>query len=1147
MSQELSFQHLACQHKGWIGHAQPQGLVVTDLREQVLLALGELLRGFQEADARAGHTLLAVELRKERLEHVYAGLVTVIMRLVFLLYAEDKGLLPLHEPLYAQGYSLQELFGRLEEDRNRHGATLGQRFGAWARLVSLFRLLHGGVSAATGFVLPTRRGGLFDPDRYPFLEGRERPQKSGEPLELPEVSDATILSVLTHLAVHKGERLMYRDLDVEHIGGVYEGLMGFDIQITTGKSVRLAPQHVVVGLDDLARMPGPERLRHLKAEAGADIKDRAAAEVRDAKTADALFAALSKRVSSRDPQLLPAGTLVLQPGQERRKTGSHYTPRALTRPIVEAALRPVWERLGPSPSEEQILDLKICDPAMGSGAFLVEVCRQVADRLAAAWRRSGAPREVQADEDATLHARRLVAQRCLYGVDKNPLAVDLARVSLWLETFASEHPFTFVDHALRHGDSLVGLTRDQISDFSFHAAPEENGPASVRECVEPVVKKAEKSRKRAVRAQAAQLGLVRQRIDEQAEEALKKRRDLQKKGDVKDDRPLVELWREAEEALEPVRDLGDVLVSAYFGEATDKARQKARDDWAFKVQAWLSAEGLYNNEIVGAAKELRWMERPVWPFHWEVELPEVFSRDNPGFDAIVGNPPFAGKNSLAGSNPPAFLDWLQLVHEGSHGNADLVAHFFRRAFGLLRKGGSFGLIATNTIAQGDTRGTGLRWICTRGGTIYEARRRYKWPGAAAVVVSVVHVVKGAAQGSVVLDGREVPRITAFLFHTGGNDDPAVLKRNAEVGFQGSIVLGMGFTFDDTNEDATPIAEMRRLIAKDPRNQERISPYIGGEELNTSPTHAHHRYVINFGQMAEGAARQWPDLMAIVEARVKPERLKLANNTDGLNRKKSWWLWGRYTPALFEAIRDKERVLAIARVSQSAAFTILPPDRVFSEQLIVIALDSLSLLAILQSRAHESWARFFGSSMKDDLRYTPSDCFETFPFPPPGDPRALAEAHPALEAIGRLYYDHRAALMVSNNEGLTKTYNRFHDPDEKSPGIATLRALHAEMDRAVLDAYGWTDIRPDYDYRPQLDESTRYTWDDTTRDEVLGRLLDLNRRYAAEEKAAADEAASDAAWQKALSKGAPAPADDKPAPAKKGRKKGGPGGRSNLIG
>lgn len=185
-----------------------------------------------------------------------------------------------------------------------------------------------------------------------------------------------------------------------------------------------------------------------------------------------------------------------------------------------------------------------------------------------------------------------------------------------------------------------------------------------------------------------------------------------------------------------------------------------------------------------------------------------------------------------------------------------------------------------------------------------------------------------------------------------------------------------------------------------------------------------------------------------------------------------------------------------------SFAFLPPNLVFSHALIIFPLETYSAFCALQSRPHEIWARFFGSSMKDDLRYTPSDCFETFPFP------KNWENDPALEAAGRDYYEFRAALMIRNNEGLTKTYNRFHDPYEHDPEIQKLRELHAALDRAVLDAYGWTDIPTACEYRLdyEIDEEEwgnrkkpyRYRWPEAIHDEVLGRLLELNEIRAREE-------------------------------------------------
>ncbi|MEM1395196.1 MAG: type IIL restriction-modification enzyme MmeI, partial [Cyanobacteria bacterium P01_H01_bin.150] len=433
------------------------------------------------------------------------------------------------------------------------------------------------------------------------------------------------------------------------------------------------------------------------------------------------------------------------------------------------------------------------------------------------------------------------------------------------------------------------------------------------------------------------------------------------------------------------------------------------------------------------------------------------------------------------------------------------------------KNGCFGLIATNTIAQGDTRSTGLRYICENGGTIFNAQKRLKWPGLAAVVVSVVNVFKGDYQGIKLLDGRKVDLISAFLFKSGGNNNPAVLLANADKSFQGSIVLGMGFTFDDSKPDATPIPEMQRLIEQNPKNQERIFPYIGGEEVNSSPNHTHHRYVINFGEMSEGEAREYPDLMKIVEEKVKPQRISLPpKNSWNKTVAAKWWLFGADRVELRNAIAPLERVLVCCIIGKHLSFAFLPNGMVYSHKLNIFSLDSYAAFAILQGRIHEVFARFFSSTMKDDLNYSPSDCFQTFPFP------KNWETNPTLEAIGKEYYEYRAALMIRNNQGLTDTYNRFHNPDEYDPEIIKLRELHTAMDKAVLDAYGWSDIATDcnflLDYEEEEDDNLtpnpspyqreggrrqkkkpwRYRWSEETHDEVLARLLDLNQQRHQEE-------------------------------------------------
>jgi hypothetical protein len=1068
-----------------------QNEVSEKLAEQVLHALYEFLRGFQAAhDASKGELL-----RKPLAEHpdeVYRALLTVILRLVFLLYSEERDMLP-EDETFLRYYSLAGLYERLREDAALFPDTMDQRYGAWAQLLVLFRMVYDGAESGA-MRLPKRHGALFDPDRFTFLEGRSSggARHSDERIEPPLVPDGTIYRALEKLLVLDGERISYRALDVEQIGSVYETMMGFRLETATGRSVAIKAQKkqgapTGVDLEALLAEPADKRGKWIQDLADRKLTDTVKQVVASAATVEDLHSALLPVIDlAATPDLVSKGAMVLQPSEERRRSGSHYTPRALTEPIVRTTLQPILARLrgedGRPPRPTQILDLKICDPAMGSGAFLVEACRQLGDALVEAWRAHGEMPAIPPDEDELIFAMRLVTQRCLYGVDRNPVAVDLAKVSLWLATLAKDHALTFLDHALRHGDSLVGLSRKQIEALHWDSGSPILKGLGVREPLEKVT-------------------ALRKRIRE-ADESVS-------------DRELRDLWDQGQSELGKVRLLGDLVVAAFFEGEKPKDREAKRSEY---VSAVVSGEA---ERYRGRLEERRHAERPLVPFHWEIEFPEVFERGNPGFDAIVGNPPFAGKNTMASANVSGYPDWLKHVHTESHGNADLVAHFYRRSFYLLHNGGAFGLIATNTIAQGDTRATGLRWICKHGGEIFAARRRVKWPGTAAVVVSVVHVSKGPIVGAPMLDGRQVGAISAFLFHRGSHEDPLRLIANSGKCFIGSLVLGVGFTFDDTDRKgvASPLAEMRRLIEKDSRNADLIFPYIGGDEVNSSPTYAHHRYVINFGEKSEAEARRWQDLMTIVEQKVKSDRQEQGSTVNP----DRWWMFARPASNLARASLGLKRVLACSLVSNKLQFAFLPQGMVYSHKLAVLPFENFAPFSSLQSNVHEVWARFFSSSMKDDINYSPSDCFETFPFP------ENWETDPTLEAAGKAYYEYRAALMVRNNEGLTKTYNRFHDPDERDPDILKLRELHAVMDRAVLDAYGWSDIATDCEFLLdyEIDEEEwgdkkkpwRYRWPDEVRDEVLARLLDLNAERAKEE-ARSGAAAAKMGGKKAVAKRAP---------------------------
>ncbi len=551
-----------------------QNEVSERLAQQVLHALYELLRGFQAAhDASKGELLR--EPLAEHPDEVYRALLTVILRLVFLLYAEERDMLP-EDGTFLRYYSLAGLHERLREDAALFPDTMDQRFGAWAQLVVLFRMIHDGADSGA-MRLPKRHGVLFDPDRFKFLEGRPSggARQIHERIEPPLVPDGTIYRALEKLLVLDGERISYRALDVEQIGSVYETMMGFRLETATGRSVAIKAQKkqgapTAVDLEALLGEPATKREKWLETQSDRKLTDTVKKATAGASTLEDLHAALLPVIdAAATPDLVPQGAMVLQPSEERRRSGSHYTPRALTEPIVRTTLEPILARLrgadGRPPRPAQILDLKVCDPAMGSGAFLVEACRQLGDALVEAWRAHGEVPSIPPDEDEVIFARRLIAQRCLYGVDRNPVAVDLAKVSLWLVTLAKDHALTFVDHALRHGDSLVGLSRKQIE--AFHWDPDAPRFQAGFETMQ-------------VREHVAKVGELRRRIREA--------------NDGVSDWQLRDLWDEAQFALGKVRLLADLVVAAYF-EVEKKPRGAAGAGGAkrleFAEREWLSERG----------------------------------------------------------------------------------------------------------------------------------------------------------------------------------------------------------------------------------------------------------------------------------------------------------------------------------------------------------------------------------------------------------------------------------------------------------------------------------------------------------------------------------------------------------------------------
>jgi hypothetical protein len=489
---------------------------------------------------------------------------------------------------------------------------------------------------------------------------------------------------------------------------------------------------------------------------------------------------------------------------------------------------------------------------------------------------------------------------------------------------------------------------------------------------------------------------------------------------------------------------------------------------------------------------------PRRPFHWAIEFPEVFA--NGGFDAICGNPPFMGGQHITGNFGTVYRDYsVNYLADGAKGSADLVAYFYLRSYSLLRTGGCFGLIACNTIAEGATRQVGLERMVKAGGAIYSSYPNMPWPGTAGVAISPVFMCRGGWHGTIHLGGESVEVISPFL--SAQNEwTPQNLVANTNQSFQGSIVLGMGFTMSE--KDA------RTLIEKDPKNADVLFPYLNGEDLNSDPLQRPSRWVINFFDWPIARAKEYEDIFPIVEEKVKPERER---NKDKIAHD-FWWRFLRSRSELYHAIgrgasfekhpegwsdnSDKMlRVLACSGVSKYLIFSQCPSDVVFSHATFVFIIAQQ--FTILQSNIHESWARKQSSSLESRMRYTPATCYETFPFP--------LSPLPQLESIGEQFDTLRRQIMVSRNIGLTALYNLFHNPAEKDAELEEMRKLQREIDEAVCDAYGWSDIDLGHGFHEvgylPANDNVRYTISEPARIEILKRLSALNRQRWEEEEAA----------------------------------------------
>jgi hypothetical protein len=1052
-------------------------------------ALRERLRASREANDHFEEEFYHCQLR-------------LIYRLLFLMVIEERHLvfpdeeqwqtLWEHQPLHIPRLSLREArkiyhsyysVGRLRNLAGKRYLADARHSDYWIALKHTFRLFEQEKYGAPLGIRPLS-GDLFGESAIGLLNSCSL--DNGVIIEC-----LTDLSIFTHPSTGQTIRVNYGALNVEEFGSVYEGLLEYD------------------------------------------------------------------------PHIASDGRLVfsLVHGAGRASSGSHYTPDELVIPLIKHSLDYLLaDRVklvnaeikarnlrGPEHrAERQALvtqhlhSLTVCDVACGSGHILLNAARRIATECAVI-----IEEEEQPSPKAFRHAIREAIRHCIYGVDLNPLAVELCKVALWLEAHNPNEPLNFLDHHIKCGNAIVGLAQQEelqrgIADEAFKALPGDD-----KEFLKPFRDGNKAQRKARLAGQPNMQSAKNIKADiDQALAELNRVNSLPE-DTVAEIATKKQAYAQIGPLLHSLRIIADLQVAQFYIPKTPENQPFLVTDETYfqylRGEKQLAGQGVGHAMALGQHKHF---------FHWFLEFPKIMA--NGGFDCILGNPPYLGGQALSGNYGHTFCNYVRTEYAPT-GLSDLVVFFLRRIYGLLQPETFLAIITTNSITDGDVRKDGLEQAVAAGGQINMAVRGVKWPGLANLVVSLLALHKGDWTGPRMLDNNQVSMINAFFEEGESVAEPNVLSRCQNQVFQGSIFLGDGFLM--THKEADHLRDL------DLRNTEVLFQIINGRELNNNPDQLPGRSIINFRDWSLERARQYSLPFAIVEAKVRPER----DNQKDKGGKEFWWRFLRPRMEMQTKICHLPRCFTAAATTKYLNFSAMPASCVFSHALYVFTTDRWDLFTVVQSTLHEVWARKYSGSLETRLRYSPSDCFANFAFPE----GLWRTANADLATTGERYHKFRKALMHSLWLGLTKVYNQFHnqklpesaaeiadlDPkqlakkfgketanlakhldqtdgvigfDEAVAGIRELRRLHQQMDQAVLAAYGWDhespallplpdgqigvkqeglwpaiDLRHDFyqvEYLPENDR-VRYTIHPDARKEILRRLLLLNHQIHAQELAA----------------------------------------------
>ena len=712
------------------------------LKTQVYTALRHLAQGFLDYEANG------LGSDPDTLKAIYDNSLIALYRVLFVLYAEARDLLPLRESQnYRDSYSFTAIKQAVAGDLGMGRSLLPGSATLWPRLRELFRIIDAG---SPPLKVATFNGGLFDPRRHPFLERYT-------------VGDAHLQQAIDKLARVGGEFVDYRDLAERHLGTIYEGLLEYHLEAITPEE-----QWTVALLNDKG---------------------------------------------------------------ERKASGSYYTPDYIVKYIVDQTVGPVLRAAVAGLQDDRaraaaVLDVNVLDPAMGSGHFLVEATEYIARFLVDLAVTPGADARGEADLQ---YWKRRVAQSCIYGVDLNPLAVDLAKLSLWLSTVAKDRPLSFLDHHLRTGNALIGA---RIADLRVGGS----GAGAQK-----------RSRKAA--PVAGQLSLL---DDDAFRQSMSTAVDSmwliegsagETVADVKEQERIYAGLRES--LTRRYGRLADLVTATYFGVKIDPTMWQPLADYATgRVVAALPRFSEWVETAEAIAAERRF-------FHWELEFPEVFFDrhgqplgEAAGFDAVVGNPPYVRQEEL-GDLKHYFSTAYQEVF---HGMADLYVYFFGKGLGLVRENGHLGYISSSTFTKLNF-GAPLRQFLTSQSTlveIIEFGEQQVFTGAITYPIIAILTKQTPSSDTTlktgnfssilrsapVLHDAAVPKGSAIWAF--GNSGLHRLLQGWELSQALGEVLGTpifrglttglneAFVIDETTRN--------RLVSEDPASQSILKPFIRGEDI-----------------------------------------------------------------------------------------------------------------------------------------------------------------------------------------------------------------------------------------------------------------------------------------------------------------------------